>query len=170
MVCTAALAAMGCHGAESMKAGTPQAVKVPSHPWEHLQQPLTGGDSPEPISTAKLLGLSHFFLPVPLLDGKAENWGRQFGKKRSHHLCHRKHGISFPAQPVLAWVCSSVSNIVGEWGTDGVRGSGFPRPLRCRAQELSWTWDRAHVGEAGSFPLLPPSQSHPRLHLGPLWM
>lgn len=95
---------------------------MPSHPWEHLQQPLTGGDNPEPISAAKLLGLSRFFLPVPLLDGKAENWGRQFGRKRSHHLCHRKRGISFPAQPVLAWVCSSVSNIVGELGTDGVRG------------------------------------------------
>lgn len=92
----------GSHGVswdrEHESGDPPQPVKVPSHPWEYLQQPLTGGDSPEPISAAKLLGLSRFFLPVPLLDGKAENWGRQFGKKRSHHLCHRKRGISFPAQ------------------------------------------------------------------------
>lgn len=32
------------------------------------------------LSIVKLLGLSQFFSPVPLLDGEAEIWGRQLGK------------------------------------------------------------------------------------------
>lgn len=55
---------------------TPQSAGVPSHPWECLQQPLAGGDSPEPH---KAFG-TQFSSLVPPIDGKAENQERQLGK------------------------------------------------------------------------------------------
>lgn len=73
---SAAPAAVGCHGAESSKAET---TRLPSHPWECLQQPLVGGDSPEPVSPHKAFGIQ-FSSPLPPIDGKAENWERQLGK------------------------------------------------------------------------------------------